>query len=219
VISCCDWRQNLSSIVLGSITKLAYSLCMHGFQKCLIHTILTIERCLKPTRKMKYSASLGVKNQNHRFTIWLYYKNVDDRSDVVYDNELLSAAGQVVSSLNCPSPSSLGQRNSRPLVADRLISAGFGGYFTNHSLHATSATRMFDAGIDEQHRPWKLGAATLRFVDTRESVTKIWCQRRICCGLQNAHRNIGVHCYSATRDIGTSSCTSSVYQVIKHIAY
>ena len=29
-------------------------------------------------------------------------------------------------------------------------SAGISGHFTNHSLRATAATRMFDAGVDEQ---------------------------------------------------------------------
>lgn len=28
--------------------------------------------------------------------------------------------------------------------------AGFSGHFTNHSLRATAATRLYDAGVDEQ---------------------------------------------------------------------
>ena len=41
--------------------------------------------------------------------------------------------------------------NTLSTVVSRLCKmAGFSGYFTNHSLRATAATRLFDADVDEQ---------------------------------------------------------------------
>ena len=42
-------------------------------------------------------------------------------------------------------------RSSLQQTVRRLCeSAGFNGHFTNHSLHTTSATRLFEANVDEQ---------------------------------------------------------------------
>lgn len=51
--------------------------------------------------------------------------------------------------------------NTLASVVTRLCSAaGFKGFFTNHSLRATSATRMFDADVDEQLIMAKTGHAS-----------------------------------------------------------
>ena len=39
--------------------------------------------------------------------------------------------------------------------------AGISGYKTNHSLRATTATRLFQAGVDEQHIMEKTGHHSL----------------------------------------------------------
>ena len=43
------------------------------------------------------------------------------------------------------------------IVKDLCKAAGFEGYFTNHSLRATAATRLFEAEVDEQLIKLKTG--------------------------------------------------------------
>ena len=44
----------------------------------------------------------------------------------------------------------VGANTLREVVATVCDKAGFKGYFTNHSLRSSSATRMYHSGIDEQ---------------------------------------------------------------------
>lgn len=44
----------------------------------------------------------------------------------------------------------VGLNKLQSVVKDMRHEAGFVGKYTNHSLRSTSATRMYDAGIDEQ---------------------------------------------------------------------
>ena len=44
----------------------------------------------------------------------------------------------------------IGKNTLRKVVSSLLKSANLDGYFTNHSLHRTSATRLFQAGIDRK---------------------------------------------------------------------
>ena len=44
----------------------------------------------------------------------------------------------------------IGHNTLRHVVPNLFKSAGITGYFTNHSLRATSATQLFEAQIDEQ---------------------------------------------------------------------
>ena len=43
-----------------------------------------------------------------------------------------------------------GHNTLQNIVPQLMKKAGFTGYFTNHSLRATTATQLFDAGVDEQ---------------------------------------------------------------------
>ena len=43
------------------------------------------------------------------------------------------------------------------VVRNVCQAAGFVGYFTNHSLRATAAARLYDADVDEQLIKWKTG--------------------------------------------------------------
>ncbi|CAC5417572.1 unnamed protein product [Mytilus coruscus] len=44
----------------------------------------------------------------------------------------------------------IGRHSLANIVASICQEAGIGGYRTNHSLRASAATRMYDAGVDEQ---------------------------------------------------------------------
>ena len=44
----------------------------------------------------------------------------------------------------------IGLNKLQGYVKDMCSEAGFTGKFTNHSLHSTLATRMYDTGVDEQ---------------------------------------------------------------------
>ena len=44
----------------------------------------------------------------------------------------------------------VGHNTLASTVSHILKQAGVSGFFTNHSLRATSVTRLFDAGLDEQ---------------------------------------------------------------------
>ncbi len=44
----------------------------------------------------------------------------------------------------------IGINKLRNTIKDMTCKAGIEGHFTNHSLHSTSATRMYQAGIEEQ---------------------------------------------------------------------
>lgn len=46
--------------------------------------------------------------------------------------------------------------------------AGFSGQFTNHSIRTAAATRLYDAGVDEQLIAEKLGIGHLPLGHTRE---------------------------------------------------
>ena len=48
----------------------------------------------------------------------------------------------------CDSP--IGVHVLQQTVGKLCAMAGFKGYFTNHSLRATAATRLYSAGVDEQ---------------------------------------------------------------------
>ena len=62
-----------------------------------------------------------------------------------------------VQSLKIPRPSCwysttpVGINNIRVIVGDLLKNAGLDGYFTNHSLRRTCATRLFQAGESVKH--------------------------------------------------------------------
>ncbi len=43
----------------------------------------------------------------------------------------------------------VGVNTLKKVVSDMMKEAGIEGRFTNHSLRATTATRMYDKGIDE----------------------------------------------------------------------
>ena len=55
---------------------------------------------------------------------------------------------------------SLGHNVLGGMVAKMCQSTGLQGHDTNHSLHATSATRMFEASIDEQLIMQRTGHST-----------------------------------------------------------
>lgn len=44
----------------------------------------------------------------------------------------------------------VGKNSLAKIVANLCEKAGFSGFYTNHSLRATAATRLYDAGVDEQ---------------------------------------------------------------------
>ncbi len=44
----------------------------------------------------------------------------------------------------------VGVNSLKKVVSSMMKEAGIEGHFTNHSLHATTATRMYEKGIDEQ---------------------------------------------------------------------
>ena len=44
----------------------------------------------------------------------------------------------------------IGHNMLQKMVPNLFKSAGIAGYYTNHSLKATTATRLFEAGVDEQ---------------------------------------------------------------------
>jgi integrase len=54
----------------------------------------------------------------------------------------------------------LGHNSLSTIVSKMCAEAGFGGYFANHSLRATAATRLFDANVDEQLIMQKTGHAS-----------------------------------------------------------
>ena len=43
-----------------------------------------------------------------------------------------------------------GHNTSQKIVPELMKAAGISGYFTNHSLRASAATRLFEGGVDEQ---------------------------------------------------------------------
>ena len=43
-----------------------------------------------------------------------------------------------------------GHNTLQKIVPELMKAAGLSGYFTNHSLHASAATRLFEGGVDEQ---------------------------------------------------------------------
>ena len=43
-----------------------------------------------------------------------------------------------------------GHNTLQKIVPELMKAAGVSGYFTNHSLHASAATRLFEGGVDEQ---------------------------------------------------------------------
>ena len=44
----------------------------------------------------------------------------------------------------------MGHNTLGKIISEMMKEAGFEGHYTNHSLHVTSATRLFDAEVDEQ---------------------------------------------------------------------
>lgn len=44
----------------------------------------------------------------------------------------------------------IGINTLRNVVKDIYKEAGLKGFYTNHSLHSTAATRLYNAGLDEQ---------------------------------------------------------------------
>ena len=42
-----------------------------------------------------------------------------------------------------------GHNTLQKIVPELMKAAGISGYFTNHSLHASAATRFFEGGVDE----------------------------------------------------------------------
>ena len=44
----------------------------------------------------------------------------------------------------------MGHNTLGKIVSEMMKEAGFEGHYTNHSLRVTSATRLFDAEVDEQ---------------------------------------------------------------------
>ena len=43
-----------------------------------------------------------------------------------------------------------GHNTLQKIVPELMKAAGISGYFTNHSLRASAATRLFEGGVDEQ---------------------------------------------------------------------
>ena len=46
--------------------------------------------------------------------------------------------------------SPIGVNKLRNFVKDVTKEAGIDGYFSNHSLHSTAATRLYQGGVEEQ---------------------------------------------------------------------
>jgi hypothetical protein len=70
----------------------------------------------------------------------------------------------------------IGVHQLQQIVSKMCKEAGFGGFFTNHSLRATSATRLYAAGVDEQLKTEKAGhrsCAICNYKRTSESVSDL----------------------------------------------
>jgi len=64
----------------------------------------------------------------------------------------------------------VGQNSLSSTVKRLCQQGGFSGYFTNHSLQTTAATRMFEARVDEQLIMQRTGHAT---------TADVWCYKRV----------------------------------------
>ena len=64
----------------------------------------------------------------------------------------------------------VGRNRLSTIVANLCKKAGLSGYFTNHSLRATAASRLYQNGIEEQLIQEQTGIGPLQFAVTREQV-------------------------------------------------
>ena len=72
---------------------------------------------------------------------------------------------------------SMGHNTLASTVPGILKEAGIAGYFTNHSLRATSATRLFDAGVDEQLIMAHTGHCSSAGVRSYKRISKQLCEK------------------------------------------
>jgi hypothetical protein len=78
-------------------------------------------------------------------TYMLHCPQFPRQTDAFYLKPLAKASGDVWYAKQC-----VGRHKLASVVADICRKGGLSGFRTNHSLRSTSATRMYDAGIDEQ---------------------------------------------------------------------
>ena len=71
----------------------------------------------------------------------------------------------------------MGHNTLANTVPGILKEAGIAGYFTNHSLRATSATRLFDAGVDEQLIMARTGHCSSAGVRSYKRISKQLCEK------------------------------------------
>jgi len=73
------------------------------------------------------------------------YRPKDCKTDALY---LRPRKSQSIDCWYCDSP--VGVHLLQQTVSKLCAKAGFEGFYTNHSLRATAATRLYNAGMDEQ---------------------------------------------------------------------
>ena len=120
---------------------------------------------LKYTEDISKNHQGGLKGRNHKpkvvnqfgnpenpercfvelFRLYRYHCPVKRRDDAFYLTPLRDPKGHCWYS-NAP----LGHNKLRNAVANMCKQAGIEGYFTNHSLRTTAATRFYHTGVDEQ---------------------------------------------------------------------
>ncbi|CAC5418560.1 unnamed protein product [Mytilus coruscus] len=94
------------------------------------------EICLEEEEKLWASGSLGSDNARHL---------LNTKADALYLRPLKIPNGNI-----WYADQPIGRHSLANIVASICQEAGIGGYRTNHSLRASAATRMYDAGVDEQ---------------------------------------------------------------------
>ena len=101
-------------------------------------------------KKPKEVYQYANEQDTRRCFVWLYKfhnsKCPDDRPlNALYLTPLLKPKGKV-----WYSKIAMGHNTHGKIISEMMKEAFFEGHYTNHSLCVTSATRLFDAEVDEQ---------------------------------------------------------------------